>query len=230
MLNPQRLCVEHGCEKPRFARERCRLHYHHYRKRNNPPCSVEGCDLPYVSKGLCENHYWRLRRYGDALGEPPPPRTLSDRFWERVSTAEPDECWEWQGFRNPLGYGMFSVGNDLPGPRNWLAHRVALVLAGRLDPDSSLMVCHTCDNPPCVNERHLYAGTAWNNARDAKERGRFPHRRGSANNAAKVNEQQVREIRALHGIVMAAELAERYGISVGQVQVIQSRRAWRHVS
>jgi hypothetical protein len=34
------------------------------------------------------------------------------------------------------------------------------------------MVCHRCDNPPCCNPDHLYAGTMSDNALDSAERKR----------------------------------------------------------
>lgn len=34
------------------------------------------------------------------------------------------------------------------------------------------MVLHKCDNPRCINPEHLYLGTAADNARDLKDRGK----------------------------------------------------------
>jgi hypothetical protein len=45
-----------------------------------------------------------------------------------------------------------------------------------------LYVLHHCDNPPCCNPLHLYAGTQRQNIHDAIARGRFspPPRRNAA--------------------------------------------------
>lgn len=52
------------------------------------------------------------------------------------------------------------------------AHRVAYALW--VDPEipTECQICHTCDNPRCVNPNHLYLGDAWSNRWDAVERGR----------------------------------------------------------
>lgn len=41
-----------------------------------------------------------------------------------------------------------------------------------------LLVCHTRDNPSCVNPRHLFLGTSRDNTQDALRKGRLAHRKG----------------------------------------------------
>lgn len=90
------------------------------------------------------------------------------RILAEGASGKPDECWEWTGARNDLGYGYVRVAG-----RRFYAHRLSLYIArGRLG--SEQLACHTCDNPPCVNPAHLYAGTYRTNSQDASRRGRFP--------------------------------------------------------
>ena len=77
------------------------------------------------------------------------------RFWAKVDVRGLDECWEWQGWRLPRGYGHFrTTPADSNVVRTWLTHRLALVLDGRPVPEG-MEASHTCANPPCCNPAHL---------------------------------------------------------------------------
>lgn len=102
--------------------------------------------------------------------------TLPRRFWAKVAVADPDACWEWTGAKWANGYGVIG----LSGSRNAGAHRVSLALSLGLDVAQlgSGHVCHTCDNPGCVNPKHLFLGSRQDNVSDmwSKDRGKYPFR------------------------------------------------------
>jgi len=99
---------------------------------------------------------------------------LAARFWLYVDRLGPDECWPWTGAQS-AGDGRGYIGLGGGSHRMMRASRIALALACDVDPDaipSDFFVCHTCDNPNCVNPAHLYVGTALDNAQDCVKRGR----------------------------------------------------------
>lgn len=75
-------------------------------------------------------------------------------------------CIVFTGCRDANGYGILGVGK-----KYFKAHRVAWQLTNGQIPEK-LFVCHTCDNPPCINPEHLFVGTALDNNRDKSQKGR----------------------------------------------------------
>lgn len=89
------------------------------------------------------------------------------KFWRSVSKApHPKGCWIWTGSKDDAGYALIRLKK-----RAVIASRLSYFLAnGNLD--ETLHVCHTCDNPPCVNPAHLFLGTLTDNVRDCTSKGR----------------------------------------------------------
>jgi HNH endonuclease len=147
--------------------------------------------------------------------------TLARRFWSRVDRRGPDECWIWIGSQLPKGYGTLSCGPQ----GNFYAHRVSYELHIGVIPRGQF-VLHRCDNPPCVNPRHLFLGSHRDNMRDmvAKERSQ----KGTRNPRNKLSPNDVIEIRALYrsgGVSMKA-LGERFGVSAPHIHDIVHLQRW----
>jgi hypothetical protein len=147
------------------------------------------------------------------------------RFLAKVDRRGPDECWPWTGSLDEHGYGKLRVGN--PGrPRH--AQRVAWEIVN--GDTGGLFVCHSCDNPICVNPDHLWLGTALDNMRDCIQKGRNsppPVRLGEANNKAKLTAEQVREVRILtiKGWPIT-KIAEKFNVDKTNISCILLGKTW----
>jgi hypothetical protein len=111
-----------------------------------------------------------------------PQKDPAARFWRCVLKKEGDGCWEWVSNRSKAGHGSKRARQRGEGYGyfmfNWetkmLAHRYSWELHHGPIP-KGMLVCHRCDNPPCVRPDHLFLGTYKDNAHDMVAKGRAGH-------------------------------------------------------
>ena len=147
-------------------------------------------------------------------------------FLNKALISRPDSCWLWQGMKNQGGYGVVRIDGD-----QGLAHRAAWRIHHGRDIPSGKSICHTCDNPSCVNPKHLFIGEHADNMKDMAKKGRRAGIGvGSCNGNSKLNESQVKEIKSkLAKGARRKALSEEYNICLSMIDRIIDGKAWKHV-
>lgn len=155
-----------------------------------------------------------------------PPRAVPaiERLRNKY-VVDKNGCWLYTGAIKENGYG--TIGSSIPVRRNVYVHR--LMYEEEIGPiPPGLEVCHRCDVRHCINPRDLFLGTHAENIADevAKQR----QSRGEHRWSARLTEDDVRVIRTKHaGGQSAYSLAEEYGVSSSQAELIVNRKRWKHV-
>ncbi len=160
-------------------------------------------------------------------------RNNVETFWSHVDKSS--ECWIWKGGKDKDGYGRFYISK----PKMFkIAHRFSYFIHNGFI-DDSLLVCHTCDNPSCVNPNHLFQGTVQDNSDDMKRKGRQPkgdnipyekRKRGVHHGDAKFTEKQVLKIRSQYaaGKTMDA-LMNIYKVNRSTIARMIRGQTWAHL-
>jgi hypothetical protein len=185
--------------------------------------------------------------------------STKDRFFAKVCREGPipapkdgcpdivGRCWSWTACKDTGGYGIFAMPQ-----KDFSAHRMSWAIHFGDIPEGEghhgVCVCHRCDNRTCVNPDHLFLGTHQQNVADKLAKGRGSNgesharimkriksnpnsiARGSKSGTAKLTEEQVLEIRELrsNGMILK-EIALEFGVHLGNVSSICSRKSWTHL-
>lgn len=199
----------------------------------NRVCEVRGCGRPHNARGYCFGHYERWKKLGHPDAARPlnthvkPSASMADRIARRIDPGLSDaECWMWRGAlggrkANGIGYGKFTVRG-----RQYDAHRVSWELHNGKPIPVGFHVLHRCDNPLCVNPRHLRLGSNDDNIADMV--GKWRHTYGERNPRARLTEDAVREIRTSG--LSRDELAAKFAVTTGTINDVLARRSWKHVN
>lgn len=147
------------------------------------------------------------------------------RFQRKVDRRGPDDCWPWKASKDHLGYGRAYLGKPAG------AHRVAFFIQHGHWPVPEGR--HTCagrypagdvSSRSCCNPAHIIEGTHAQNMADMRAHGRaFGGMKG------KLTPEQVRESRALRGLVGQLELAHRFNVSKSTVSRAQTGYTWKDI-
>lgn len=152
------------------------------------------------------------------------------RFLDNVDKTE--SCWIWKGKGCSWGYGRMRIDG-----KQERTHRISYKLFKGEIPEG-LFVCHSCDNPICVNPDHLWLGTASDNHKDMVQKNRHfvpeykfkkgTKFKGEKNGKSKLTRKQVNEIRSKYipRAYTQKMLAEEYDVTPDNIKQIISRKTW----
>lgn len=151
-----------------------------------------------------------------------------ERFWSKIQVGPSTECWPWLGAKDEDGYALFKIKGKM-----YRASRLMYLLHYGEDPGPKL-VCHHCDNPPCMNPADFFLGTSQDNKLDSKTKDRLNIASGDNNGSRKHPEKlqrgddhwthrnpELRKQRARNGAALSKEkvIAIRKSYANGQASM-----------
>lgn len=149
------------------------------------------------------------------------PQDLINSFFSKVQVPQDyeNECWIWTAYKDKDGYGKF---------RSVRAHREMYKFYFGVIP-VGMNVCHTCDNPACVNPNHFWLGTSKQNTQDRTNKLRSA--RGETIASSKLTNSQVELMfsNIMDGKYTShQEIAEEFNISTSSIYRIINN-SWDHL-
>jgi len=142
----------------------------------------------------------------------------------KFKVDEKTGCWIWKGKLDDDGYGNVKINQV-----TYKAHRISFMLLKGIIKNQHSYVCHTCDNPPCINPKHLFLGTARDNAQDRQNKGRtvLPDVKGENHPNSRLTENDIRNIRTSG--LSNEKLSKIYKLKNKYVQQIKNHERWTNV-
>ncbi len=142
--------------------------------------------------------------------------SVTKRFNKKVDKN--GDCWVWLGYKEREKSRGNNHGKIRIGGKSLCVHRVAWIIANG-EIENGLHVLHKCNNPPCVNPKHLYLGTHKENMRDMVLDGRSAWKNipREKHPRAKVSEAQLKQIIELSDSMGNVALSKMFNIDRGTV-------------
>ncbi len=152
--------------------------------------------------------------------------SVKDAFLKRCEITETDDCILWLGNFDKKGYGRIHFTDA-----TIKAHRVSYCISRGIDISeiSGLVIMHSCDNPSCVNPKHLSAGSQLDNVSDRFKKERCA--KGELNGFSKLTEADVLHIRSIYSKHKkgfgSVSLGKKYGVHHSTILRVINGESWK---
>jgi hypothetical protein len=145
----------------------------------------------------------------------PTPNDIQ-RFWSKVCIDVEDDCWIWTGHTETNGgYGRFYIQGGF-----MIASRVAYIIGHQKQIPEGQLVCHSCDNPSCMNPKHMFLSDDAGNSLDRDRKNRTAQQ--------ELNTNQVLEIyRRIDNGESYSRIAKDYPVGYNGIYRIAKGMTWK---
>lgn len=123
--------------------------------------------------------------------------------------VDPDTgCWNWTRSTRGSGYAQVSRCDHT----SRMGSHMVWEMYNNSSVEFGMCILHKCDNPLCLNPKHLHKGTKKDNTQDMVQKGRYgkhvPGRKYNTNNARKrlAEKYEDPEFRRLQGVKISVGL------------------------
>lgn len=143
---------------------------------------------------------------------------MLDKLKELIR-KDTEGCIEWPFGRHRSGHGIINIER-----KTLYTHRILYEITHQKD-ITGLIIRHTCDNPGCINPKHLLEGTHQDNVQDRVDRNRSAL--GENNGRSVLFEQDVLDI--YKSTESNSILSRQYSVDGKTIRNIKQRRLWKYL-
>lgn len=172
----------------------------------------------------------KIRRlYASSKEKEIDPQHLANRIMNGIVEIDKRGCWIW-GRSTSVEYAAMTIRG-----KTHRCHRLAWMLTYQKQIPKGMFICHKCDNRKCVNPKHLFLGTQFDNMQDMVAKGRdgkaSTSMPGESNPSAKLTAKNVVAIRKrLTTGESQQSIANNFGVSQGQISHIKLCLQWQTIA
>lgn len=137
----------------------------------------------------------------------------------RIQYSIQNSCWICLSHKLNKGYPRIRYNG-----KQFQMHRFIYIYFNRKIPKNKVLR-HSCDNPLCINPKHLILGTVLDNIKDRQLRNR--QAKGESISNSKLKEKDINYIR--NSKKNSVQLSKELNLAHSTIYRIRKRKTWRHI-